>query len=164
MPPDDPGGLPPRGEPRSGLSTSSDVSGSSSSEDSGSSSSSEWSGSGELLPDGAGGLPPGGGPGGSPLGGGLGELLSGGEVGVVSDGVGSDGLPIGTGIGMGGTTSLLLLLLLRTPDEEPELGMDTVLVTIGSVVRDPSIWVVDSKVDESDGKVLDRDAMRRKWR
>lgn len=63
-------------------------------------------------------------------------------------------MPGGIGIGMGtGTISVLLELLLpETPDEEakePELCVDIVPVTLGRLVRDPSIRVADEEPELS---------------
>lgn len=98
-------------------------------------------------------------------------------------------MPGGTGIGMGtGTISVLLELLLpetpdeepeepelcvdivpvtlgrlvrdpsvRVADEEPELSVEIVSVTLGRLVKDPFVRVVDPKVEGVDGEVLVRD-------
>lgn len=49
------------------------------------------------------------------------------------------------------------LPLLKTSDEEPELTVDTVPVTLGRLIRDPSVRTVDSEFEEADGKVIVRD-------
>lgn len=45
-------------------------------------------------------------------------------------------------------------VLLETLDEEPELAVDVVPVTLEILVRDPCVRVSDSEVEEADGEVI----------